>query len=187
MSYGCEISQNVVVRSVNVVGRKYTLCSYIFTVTYFEGILPKGPYLPCVSMAGWALWQDTLDLRCVKFCNCQAVILDTHNIFYQFVTCHSLYHINSVCTADAIIKNELCHVIKLTTWTVHELNPIYVYVLQYIYIYEYIQNWTYIYIYIYMELDFVTTVTSNVLAPSCARPLAGVMTEKLNILLQSNL
>ena len=28
-----------------------------------EGILPKGPYLPCVSMAGRALWQDTLEIR----------------------------------------------------------------------------------------------------------------------------
>ena len=25
------------------------------TMTQFEGILPKGPYLPCVSMAGRAL------------------------------------------------------------------------------------------------------------------------------------
>ena len=27
-----------------------------------EGILPKGPFPPCVSMAGRALWQDTLDM-----------------------------------------------------------------------------------------------------------------------------
>ena len=30
------------------------LCHYII-VFHFEGILPKGPYLPCVSMAGRAL------------------------------------------------------------------------------------------------------------------------------------
>ena len=29
---------------------------------YFEGILPKGPYLPCVSMAGRAFWQDIIDV-----------------------------------------------------------------------------------------------------------------------------
>ena len=29
---------------------------------YIEGILPKGPYLPCVSMAGRPLWQDTIDM-----------------------------------------------------------------------------------------------------------------------------
>ena len=28
---------------------------YMYVVTYIEGILPKGPYLPCVSMAGRAL------------------------------------------------------------------------------------------------------------------------------------
>ena len=26
----------------------------VFHDTYIKGILPKGPYLPCVSMAGWA-------------------------------------------------------------------------------------------------------------------------------------
>ena len=31
--------------------------------THFEGILPKGPYLPCVNKAGRALWQDTIDLK----------------------------------------------------------------------------------------------------------------------------
>ena len=30
--------------------------------TYFDGILPKGPYPPCLRMADRALWQDTLDL-----------------------------------------------------------------------------------------------------------------------------
>ena len=31
-------------------------------ILHIEGILPKGPYLPCVSMAGRAFWQDTLDI-----------------------------------------------------------------------------------------------------------------------------
>ena len=29
---------------------------------YIEGILPKGPYLPFVSITGRALWQDTIDI-----------------------------------------------------------------------------------------------------------------------------
>ena len=29
---------------------------------HIEGILPKGPYLPCVSMAVGPFWQDTLDI-----------------------------------------------------------------------------------------------------------------------------
>ena len=28
-----------------------------------KGILPKGPYLPCVSMAGGPFWQDTIDIH----------------------------------------------------------------------------------------------------------------------------
>ena len=31
-------------------------------MTHIEGILPKGPYLSCISMAGRALLQDTLDI-----------------------------------------------------------------------------------------------------------------------------
>ena len=31
-------------------------------IVQIEGILPKGPYLPCVSMAGRALWQDNLEI-----------------------------------------------------------------------------------------------------------------------------
>ena len=34
-------------------------------VPHIEGILPKGPYLPCVSMAGRPFWQDTFDI-CVS-------------------------------------------------------------------------------------------------------------------------
>ena len=30
---------------------------------HIEDILPKGPYLPCVSMAGGALWQDAIDIE----------------------------------------------------------------------------------------------------------------------------
>ena len=56
-------------------------------VWYIEGVLPKGPYLPCASMAGRALWQDTLDMaldwQCITFHdqfpvhNCQPIILNT--------------------------------------------------------------------------------------------------------------
>ena len=31
-------------------------------ISQFDGILPKGPYLPCVSMAVGPFWQDTLEL-----------------------------------------------------------------------------------------------------------------------------
>ena len=37
-------------------------CAAAVSELYIEGILPKGPYLPCVSMADRA-WQDTLDMR----------------------------------------------------------------------------------------------------------------------------
>ena len=43
---------------------KFFLCIVTLTLSfsYIEGILPKGPYLPCVSMAGRTFWQDTLDM-----------------------------------------------------------------------------------------------------------------------------
>ena len=31
--------------------------------SYIEGILPKGPYLPCLPMTDKTLWQDTLDIN----------------------------------------------------------------------------------------------------------------------------
>ena len=34
-----------------------------FTDAYIDGILPKGPYPPCLRMADRAFWQDTLDMR----------------------------------------------------------------------------------------------------------------------------
>ena len=34
----------------------------LLKLTKVDGILPKGPYLPCVSMAGRALWQDTIEV-----------------------------------------------------------------------------------------------------------------------------
>ena len=33
-----------------------------------EGIMPKGPYLPCVSIADRAPLKDTIELRCMGLC-----------------------------------------------------------------------------------------------------------------------
>ena len=44
----------------------YIHIQMILVWMYIEGILPKGPYLPCVSMAGRAFWQDTLDMHKVQ-------------------------------------------------------------------------------------------------------------------------
>ena len=41
---------------------------------HIEGILPKGPYLPCVSMAVGPFWQDTIDMGAV--CGAGYVLCD---------------------------------------------------------------------------------------------------------------
>ena len=41
---------------------------FVFTKdTHIEGILPKGPYLPCIK--AWRVgpfWQDTIDISCSR-------------------------------------------------------------------------------------------------------------------------
>ena len=51
---------STIVGSIRFSGYGYA-CAYKYTA-YFDGILPKGPYLPCVSMAVGPFWQDNLDL-----------------------------------------------------------------------------------------------------------------------------
>ena len=42
--------------------------SHINARNHNEGIMPKGPYLPCVSMADRALLEDTIELRGIGLC-----------------------------------------------------------------------------------------------------------------------
>ena len=63
--------------------------------THIVGILLKGPYLPCVSMAGRALWQDTIDvLSEINFArqvstrfHIHALSCEYHRYMWYFDTC----------------------------------------------------------------------------------------------------
>ena len=60
-----HISLKYIVRNdVHLTHLPLNTMAAISQTIYTEGILPKGPYLPCVSMAGTALWQDTIH-RCI--------------------------------------------------------------------------------------------------------------------------
>ena len=51
-------------------------------ILYIDGILQKGPYLPCVSMAGRGpFWQDTIDMQIRKMHNFES---QTSKIFWIY-------------------------------------------------------------------------------------------------------
>ena len=77
----------------------FVLALVLYRLSHIEGILPKGPYLPCASMAGRALlagyprwqigpfWQDTLDiLLCLRLLVYSAVIWKSHTFMCKKIT-----------------------------------------------------------------------------------------------------
>ena len=60
---GCNCIQSVSTRQeYNTVQTCYNKADFPQYTQNIDGILRKGPYRPCVSMAGRALWQDTIDI-----------------------------------------------------------------------------------------------------------------------------